>query len=98
MKKPWCVDPFIQMAHTADGYYNVCCIGGVNRITGPTTLQMTPLEYWNSAEARQIRSDMLSGKFSEITKEITIDNVDKIVQEEKIYQIQKYLNIIEISK
>ena len=68
MKKPWCVDPFIQMAHTADGYYNVCCIGGVNRITGPTTLQMTPLEYWNSAEARQIRSDMLSGKFSEITK------------------------------
>lgn len=39
--------------------------------------------------------DDLNNKFSEITKEITIDNVDKIIQEEKIYQIQKYLNIIE---
>ena len=68
MKKPWCIDPFIQMAHTADGYYRVCCIGEVDRATGPTTLQMTPLEYWNSAEAKQIRDDMLSGKFSEITK------------------------------
>ena len=42
--------------------------------------------------------DDLNNKFSEITKEITIDNVDKIIQEEKIDQIQKYLNIIEISK
>jgi len=67
-KKPWCVDPFIQMAHTADGYYRVCCVGEVDRATGPTTLQMSPLEYWNSAEAKQLRSDMLSGEFSDVTK------------------------------
>ena len=39
--------------------------------------------------------DDLNNKFSEITEEIAIDNVDKIIQEEKINQIQKYLNIIE---
>ena len=39
--------------------------------------------------------DGLNNKFSEITEEIAIDNVDKIIQEEKINQVQKYLSIIE---
>lgn len=66
--KPWCVDPFIQISHTADGYYKVCCIGEFDRESDYTTKNMTPKEYWNSNEAKQIRNDMLSGNFSETTK------------------------------
>lgn len=67
--KPWCVDPFIQMSHTADGYYRVCCVGEVDRRNNNyITKNMTPKEYWNSDEAKQIRNDMLSGNFSETTK------------------------------
>lgn len=42
---PWCVDPFIQMAHTADGFYRVCCVGEVDRNSPYHTNKMTPLEF-----------------------------------------------------
>ena len=70
-KTPWCMDPFIQMAHTADGFFRVCCIGEVHRErTDLNTKEMTPLEYWNSDVSKQIRSDMLKPieEFSDITK------------------------------
>ena len=70
-KKPWCMDPFIQMAHTADGFYRVCCIGEVHRErTDLNTKEMTPLEYWNSDVSKQIRNDMLKpvAEFSDVTK------------------------------
>ena len=69
--KPWCMDPFIQMAHTADGFYRVCCIGEVHRErTDLNTKEMTPLEYWNSDVSKQIRNDMLKpvAEFSDVTK------------------------------
>jgi len=66
--KVWCVDPFVQMAHTADGFYRVCCIGEVDRNSQYNTKNMTPEQYWNSAEAKQIRDDMISGNFSRTTR------------------------------
>ena len=70
-KTPWCIDPFIQMAHTADGFYRVCCIGEVHRErTDLNTKEITPLEYWNSDVSKQIRSDMFKPiqEFSDITR------------------------------
>ena len=69
--KPWCIDPFIQMAHTADGFYRVCCIGEVQReLTDLNTKEITPLEYWNGDISKQIRNDMFKPieEFSNITK------------------------------
>ena len=69
--KPWCIDPFIQMAHTADGFYRVCCIGEVQReLTDLNTKEITPLEYWNNDISKQIRNDMFKPieEFSNITK------------------------------
>lgn len=71
IKKPWCIDPFIQMAHTADGFFRVCCIGAVHRDRKDlNTKEMTPLEYWNSDVSKQIRNDMLKPieEFSNVTK------------------------------
>ena len=70
-RTPWCIDPFIQMAHTADGFYRVCCIGTVHRErTDLNTKEITPLEYWNSDVSKQIRSDMFKPiqEFSDITR------------------------------
>jgi organic radical activating enzyme len=70
-KKTWCVDPFIQMAHTADGFYRVCCIGEVHRDSKFKTTEMTPIEFFNTPEMQQVRTDMLKGdpaEFSEFTK------------------------------
>ena len=70
-KTPWCIDPFIQMAHTADGFFRVCCIGEVHRErTDLNTKEMTPLEYWNSDVSKQIRNDMFKTleEFSDVTK------------------------------
>ena len=70
-KTPWCIDPFIQMAHTADGFFRVCCIGEVHRErTDLNTKEMTPLEYWNSDVSKQIRNDMFKPleEFSDVTK------------------------------
>lgn len=69
--KPWCIDPFIQMAHTADGFYRVCCIGEVQReLTDLNTKEITPLEYWNGDISKQIRNDMFKPieEFSDVTK------------------------------
>ncbi|MBO01938.1 MAG: hypothetical protein CMG35_04795 [Candidatus Marinimicrobia bacterium] len=70
-KTPWCIDPFIQMAHTADGFFRVCCIGEVKRERKDlNTKAMTPLEYWNSDVSKQIRNDMFKPieEFSDTTK------------------------------
>jgi len=59
------------MAHNADGFFRVCCIGTVRRErTDLNTKKMTPLEYWNNDVSKQIRNDMLKPveEFSDITK------------------------------
>ena len=70
-KTPWCRDPFIQMAHTADGFYRVCCVGEVKRERKDlNTKAITPLEYWNSDVSKTIRNDMFKPieEFSDTTK------------------------------
>lgn len=70
-KKPWCYDPFVQVAHTADGYYRVCCIGEVDREAGMNTNHDTPIEYLNSPNLKRLRQDMMDGNpenFAETTK------------------------------
>jgi hypothetical protein len=70
-KTPWCIDPFIQMAHTADGFFRVCCVGEVKRERKDlNTKAMTPLEYWNSDVSKTIRNDMFKPieEFSDTTK------------------------------
>jgi len=70
-KTPWCIDPFIQMAHTADGFFRVCCVGEVKRERKDlNTKAITPLEYWNSDVSKTIRNDMFKPieEFSDTTK------------------------------
>ena len=70
-KTPWCRDPFIQMAHTADGFFRVCCVGEVKRERKDlNTKAITPLEYWNSDVSKTIRNDMFKPieEFSDTTK------------------------------
>ena len=70
-KTPWCIDPFIQMAHTADGFFRVCCVGEVKRERKDlNTKAITPLEYWNSDLSKTIRNDMFKPieEFSDTTK------------------------------
>jgi len=67
-KLPWCIDPFINFAHTADGYYRPCCIGTVDRDNGSNVSNMSPIEYFTGDEMDKVRRDMLSRNFSEHTK------------------------------
>jgi hypothetical protein len=69
-KIPWCVEPFVQMSHTASGNYRVCCIGRGDDNKGSNTKNMTPEEYWNSDEHVQIRNDMFKpvSEFSDVTR------------------------------
>jgi MoaA/NifB/PqqE/SkfB family radical SAM enzyme len=65
---PWCVEPFISFTHTADGYYRPCCIGTVDRLTGPNVNNMSPLEYFTGKDMNELRKDMITKTFSEKTK------------------------------
>ena len=69
MKKPWCINPFIQFSHTADGFYRACCVASVDRTSDLSIENMTPLEFFNSDYMKNIRKDMLTGEFSETTNE-----------------------------
>ena len=68
--KPWCLEPFVNFAHTADGYYRPCCISTVDRHNGPNVKNMPPLEYWSGEEMTTLRREMLEGKLSNKNKEI----------------------------
>lgn len=67
-REPWCIDPFINFAHTADGYYRPCCIGTVDRKNGQNIKNVSPLEYFTSDEMVQLRKEMFSREFSKHTK------------------------------
>jgi MoaA/NifB/PqqE/SkfB family radical SAM enzyme len=95
--KPWCVEPFINFAHTADGYYRPCCISTVDRDAGPNTKNMTPLEYWSGEEMQGLRRQMLKGKkhLSKENKEICkqcISNDNQGVQSRRKIQNETYFN------
>src|SRR6056300_271736 len=93
---PWCVDPFIQMAHTADGFYRVCCVGEVDRNSPYHTNKMTPLEFFNSDMMQTIRRDMLSGNFSETTSYACsqcIKNVNNGMVSRRELENERYLNV-----
>lgn len=65
---PWCVDPFVNFSHTADGFYRTCCIGTVDRSSIYHTNYMSPIEFFKSDLMNQVRADMITGEFSEVTK------------------------------
>ena len=95
--KPWCVEPFINFAHTADGYYRPCCISTVDRVAGPNTKNMTPLEYWSGEEMQGLRRQMLKGEkhLSKENKEICkqcIRNDNQGVQSRRKIQNETYFN------
>ena len=69
-KLPWCIDPFISFAHTADGYYRPCCISTVDRKNGPNVSEMTPLEYFQGEEMQKLRREMLNEELSEHSKHL----------------------------
>lgn len=69
-KIPWCIEPFISFAHTADGFYRPCCISTVDRHNGPNVKNTTPLEYWSGEEMTTLRREMLEGNLSDKNKEI----------------------------
>jgi len=67
-KLPWCIDPFINFAHTADGYYRPCCVGTVDRTNGANVSNMSPIEYFTGKEMSNLRREMLSKNFSDHTR------------------------------
>jgi MoaA/NifB/PqqE/SkfB family radical SAM enzyme len=92
-KKPWCVEPFINFAHTADGYYRPCCISTVDRHSGPNVKNTTPLEYWSGEEMTTLRREMLEGNLSDKNKEICrqcIQNDKQGVQSRRNIQNETY--------
>ena len=66
-KKPWCINPFIQFSHRANGGYRVCCVAA-DAPNEHNIETMSPLEFFNSEYMQTIRRDMLTGNLSEITK------------------------------
>lgn len=66
--KPWCVEPFINLSHTTEGWHQLCCIAMVDKSTNMNTFEMSPLEYMNSNYVRQIRKDMIAGNISDDIK------------------------------
>ena len=101
-KKPWCVEPFINFAHTADGYYRPCCISTVDRHSGPNVKNTTPLEYWSGEEMTTLRREMLEDNLSDKNKEICrqcIQNDKQGVQSRRKIQNETYFvrpNVLEI--
>lgn len=92
-KNPWCVEPFINFAHTADGYYRPCCISTVDRHKGPNVKNTTPLEYWSGDEMSTLRREMLEGNLSDKNKEICrqcIQNDKQGVQSRRKIQNETY--------
>lgn len=101
IKKPWCVEPFINFAHTADGYYRPCCITNVNRHTGPNVKNMTPLEYFSGDEMQTLRREMLEGSLSDKNQEICrqcIKNDKENVKSRRKIQNEKYLTQPDVLK
>jgi len=95
MKKVYCVNPFIQFSHTADGYYRACCVASVNRRKEFNTDTLTPLEYFNSDEMKNLRQDMITGDFSNETKEICkqcIYNSERNIRNKRTNDNSSYLH------
>lgn len=98
-KFPWCIDPFISFAHTADGYYRPCCISTVDRNNGPNVKNMTPLEYWSGEEMQTLRREMLENNLSDKNKNICkqcIKNDSEGIRSRRKLQNDMYLNRIEV--
>ncbi len=92
---PWCVDPFINFAHTADGYYRPCCIGTADRSVGSCTKDMSPLEYFTGDEMQTLRREMLTGSLSEYNKNLCrqcVENDKNNVTSRRIKQNNRWLN------
>lgn len=92
-KLPWCIDPFISFAHTADGYYRPCCISTVDRKNGPNVSEMTPLEYFQGEEMQNLRREMLKGDLSENSKKLCrqcIANDKQGVKSRRLKQNEKW--------
>lgn len=93
-KMPWCIEPFINFAHTADGFYRPCCISTVDRHNGPNVKNTTPLEYWSGEEMTTLRREMLEGNLSDKNKEICrqcIQNDKEGVKSRRKIQNETYL-------
>jgi hypothetical protein len=67
VKLPWCAEPFINLHHTADGTYQICCISRGNSDPMMKTSEISPIDFINSPYAKTIRSDMMEGKLSKTT-------------------------------
>jgi MoaA/NifB/PqqE/SkfB family radical SAM enzyme len=93
MIDPWCIDPFINFSHTADGYYRPCCIATVDRTNGKNIKDITPIEYFTGNEMKELRKDMLSRNFSDHTKFLCrqcFKNESEGVISRRIKENQKY--------
>jgi len=94
-KMPWCIEPFINISHTTDGYYTPCCIAMPDKRSNRSTEFMSPLEYMNSDYMKKIRRDMLDHN---ISKEISttcrscIFNEKNGIQSRRQNQNIKYQN------
>ena len=92
-KLPWCIEPFISFAHTADGFYRPCCISTVDRHTDPNVKNMTPSEYFTGTEMNRLRQDMIRGELSEKNQEICkqcIMNDNEGVISRRVKQLRNY--------
>jgi hypothetical protein len=95
MKKVFCVNPFIQFSHTADGFYRACCVAKVDRKKELHTSEMDLLEYFNSDQMKSLRQDMITGDFSDQTKDTCrqcIYNANKNIDNKRTNDNDRYLS------
>jgi MoaA/NifB/PqqE/SkfB family radical SAM enzyme len=89
------VEPFINLSHSTEGNYQLCCVAITPQTAEYSTDSHTPLEFMNSDYMTSVREDMLSHALSEQTASACascIKNEAVGMQSRRLTQNAKYQN------
>lgn len=89
------MEPFINLSHSSDGYYQLCCVAAPLQTTEFATTTRTPLEFMNSEYMQTARADMINHNLSDQTRlacASCIKNEAKGMHSRRLTQNYKYQN------